>query len=171
MRKSHVIITHRSRSSAPCSHFFSLLTYRSVHLYSRHPRPKFMCKSKPASPPRLHVDNHYPIEVEYLGPVSGCSSRQAICSIHPWWDCAQGFRVGFSYNSHRCVSATSNHPSANDHPEVISRCLQTEVEKGRLIGPLDPAQFPYSHTSSLGAVPKKHSEKKWRLMYSGPLPP
>ncbi len=68
---------------------------------------------------------------------------------------AQGFRVGFSYNSHCCVSATSNHPSANDHPEVISRCLQTEVEKGRLIGPLDPTQFPYIHTSSLGAVPPK----------------
>ena len=31
------------------------------------------------------------------------------------------------------------------------------------MGPLNPDDFPYIHTSSLGAVPKKHSHK-WRLI-------
>ena len=37
------------------------------------------------------------------------------------------------------------------------------MEKGRLIGPLNPAEFPFVQISSLGAIPKKHSTK-WRLI-------
>ena len=36
--------------------------------------------------------------------------------------------------------------------------------KGRLVGHLDLQQYPYIHISSLGAVPKKHSANKWRLI-------
>ena len=32
------------------------------------------------------------------------------------------------------------------------------------MGPLDPREYPYIHVSSLGAVPKKHSPNKWRLI-------
>ena len=46
----------------------------------------------------------------------------------------------------------------------ISNGLQQEITKGRLIGPLDPQIYPYIHVSSLGAVPKKHSLNKWRLI-------
>ena len=49
------------------------------------------------------------------------------------------------------------------HPTVISEGLQAEVDKGRLIGPLNPGDFPYAQVSSLGAVEKKHSTK-WRLI-------
>ncbi len=37
------------------------------------------------------------------------------------------------------------------------------MDKGRLIGPLNPGDFPYAQISSLGAVEKKHSTK-WRLI-------
>lgn len=47
---------------------------------------------------------------------------------------------------------------------MISDSLQIEISKGRLIGPLDPSLFPAVHISSLGAIPKKHSENKWRLI-------
>ena len=34
---------------------------------------------------------------------------------------------------------------------------------GRLIGPLKPNDYPYVQISSLGAIPKKHTDK-WRLI-------
>ncbi len=74
-----------------------------------------------------------------------------------------GFRVGYNYKAHSCFQASSNHPSAREHPTVISKSLETEVAKGRLIGPLDITLFPYVQVSSLGAVPKKHTDK-WRLI-------
>ena len=76
---------------------------------------------------------------------------------------ANGFRIGFAHESHLCTQAKTNHPSAIDHPTVISEGLQAEVDKGRLIGPLNPDDFPYAQVSSLGAVEKKHSTK-WRLI-------
>ncbi len=74
-----------------------------------------------------------------------------------------GFRVGYNYFTHTCIRASSNHPSANEHPDIISKSLATEVEKGRLVGPLDIQKFPHVQISSLGSVPKKHSDK-WRLI-------
>ena len=62
---------------------------------------------------------------------------------------ANGFRIGFAHNSNDCVPAKTNHPSAIDHPTVISEGLQSEVNKGRLIGTLDPKSFPYVQISSL----------------------
>jgi hypothetical protein len=62
------------------------------------------------------------------------------------------------------ASASTIHPSANDHPKVIASSLQKEISRGRLVGPLDPQLYPFVHASSLGAVPKKHSADKWRLI-------
>ena len=76
---------------------------------------------------------------------------------------ANGFRIGFAPSSHLCTPAKINHPFAIDHPMVISEGLQAEVDKGRLIGPFNPGDFPYAQISSLGAVEKKHSTK-WRLI-------
>ena len=70
-----------------------------------------------------------------------------------------GFRVGYCYEAHRCIRANSNHPSAREHPAIISAALSEEINKGRLIGPLNVRDFPYVQISSLGAVPKKHTEK------------
>ena len=76
---------------------------------------------------------------------------------------SQGFQIGFKHTSHMCTSVKSNHPSANEHPEVISKSLKTETSKGRLLGPFKPHSFPYVHVSNLSAIPKKHSDK-WRLI-------
>ena len=70
---------------------------------------------------------------------------------------------GFQYSS----PAKSNHPSANEHPDIISGNLETEIAKGRLLGPLQPSIHSFIHTSSLGAIPKKHSDK-WRLILDYP---
>ena len=83
---------------------------------------------------------------------------------------ANGFRIGFSHANHSCTPAKHNHPSANEHPAVISEGLTTEVHNGRLAGPFNPADYPYVHISSLGAVPKKHSDK-WRLILDLSHPP
>ena len=75
-----------------------------------------------------------------------------------------GFRIGFEYSTVKCMSSNSNHPSANDHPAVISTNLQQEVRKGHLVGPLNHSDYPFVHTSSLGAIPKKDCIDKWRLI-------
>ena len=75
-----------------------------------------------------------------------------------------GFRIGFGHGTHLCTRASSNHPSAMEQPAVVSKGLQKEISKGRLIGPLDPASFPYVQISSLGAIPKKHTVDEWRLI-------
>ena len=76
---------------------------------------------------------------------------------------SHGFRIGFAHNIQKCIPASSNHPSALKHPEVINERLSSEIEKRRLIGPLDPSKLPYVQISSLGAIPKKHADK-WRLI-------
>ena len=75
----------------------------------------------------------------------------------------QGFRIGFQYTSPTLLSAKSNHPSALDHPDIVSKSLEAEQEKGRLIDPISPSRYPHLHVSSLGVIPKKHSSK-WRLI-------
>ena len=75
-----------------------------------------------------------------------------------------GFRIGFDHVNHACRPAKCNHPSAMNCPQVISESIAKEVAAGRLIGPFPPATIPYAHISSLGAVPKKHSSNKWRLI-------
>ena len=77
---------------------------------------------------------------------------------------ANGFRIGFSYPSHTCSAAKGNHQSAIEHSTVISEALAKELAQGRLKGPLAPNDYLFIHVSSLGAVPKKHSSNKWRLI-------
>ena len=73
-----------------------------------------------------------------------------------------GFWIGFTHCSHKCSPVPVNHPSAMEHPDVISECLEAKTFKGCLVGPLDSTLFPFVQISSLGAVPKKHSDSKWR---------
>ena len=76
---------------------------------------------------------------------------------------AHGFRIGFDHTNTALRSASTNHPSAIEHPDIIKKSLLAETGAQRLVGPLNPTLYPYVHTSSLGAIPKKHSEK-WRLI-------
>ena len=81
-----------------------------------------------------------------LQPPASTTAKQPTKNNHP----TQLSRMGTL--AHSCSPAKSNHLSANDHPKVVSDGLHNEVEKGRLIGPLNPTEFPFVQTSSLGAL-------------------
>ena len=53
--------------------------------------------------------------------------------------------------------------SALQRPEVIGEYLARECAEGRVIGPLDRAQFPMVHTRRFGVIPKG-STGKWCLI-------
>lgn len=53
--------------------------------------------------------------------------------------------------------------SARERPEVVRDYLAKECAEGRILGPLDPTQFPFVHTSRFGVIPKS-SSGKWRLI-------
>ena len=44
-------------------------------------------------------------------------------------------------------------------PTVVQNSLDIEVEKGRLLGPFDPWEYPQVQVSSLGVIPKKPTKK------------
>ena len=73
-----------------------------------------------------------------------------------------GFRVGYAYH-HSPRKSRQNMPSALEKPEVIRDYLAKECSEGRVLGPLDPSEFPYVHTSRFGVIPKG-SSGKWRLI-------
>ena len=54
-------------------------------------------------------------------------------------------------------------PSAEERAEVVHEYLLTEVSAGRILGLLDPAEYPQVHTSRFGIIPKS-TPGKWRLI-------
>ncbi len=70
--------------------------------------------------------------------------------------------MGFVFNYHRCSCKPlcRNMKGAPGNDTVIEKYLGTEVAEGRVVGPLDPAQFSYSHTSPIGVIPKPHQPGK-----------
>ena len=54
-------------------------------------------------------------------------------------------------------------PSAEESAEVVREYLLTEVSAGRILGPLDPAEYPQVHTSRFGVIPNS-TPGKWRLI-------
>ena len=76
----------------------------------------------------------------------------------------QGFRIGFTYGDSPPISARRNLQSASEHPEVIDKYLQKEVDEQRVIGPLPRAIVPGLHISRFGVIPKSHQQNKWRLI-------
>ena len=75
-----------------------------------------------------------------------------------------GFRVGYDYSRSLAIRrSASNMLSAREKPEVVRDYLAKECADGRILGPLDPTQFPFVHTSRFGVIPKG-SSGKWRLI-------
>ena len=75
-----------------------------------------------------------------------------------------GFRIGFDYKrAPQLRSAHSNMQTATQRPEVIRTYLAEECSEGRVLGPLDPVQYPFVHTNRFGVIPKD-SSGKWRLI-------
>ena len=76
----------------------------------------------------------------------------------------EGFRVGFRYSSCSCTRAKSNMQSAVSNPKVVEEYLAKEVEKGRVVGPLELDTLPGVHVSRFGVIPKSHRPGEWRLI-------
>ena len=51
-------------------------------------------------------------------------------------------------------SSPVNMGSAMEYPEVVGDYLEAECSESRVIGPLDPEEFPYVHMSRYGMIPK-----------------
>ena len=58
-----------------------------------------------------------------------------------------------------CVSVRSQHRICCQKPEVVSEYLIKECVQGRVMGPLDPAQFLMVQTSHFGVIIKGSSGK------------
>ena len=77
-----------------------------------------------------------------------------------------GFRIGFQAGLSRLRSKGRNMSSAAEHPEVVSRYLQTEEALGRVcrVGTIEQAEQIGIHCSPFGIIPKRGREGKWRLI-------
>ena len=84
-------------------------------------------------------------------------AEYVVCGIR------HGFRIGFDYSSHTCVSARRNIQSASDHPRVVHDYLAGESAAGRILGPFPPVSLDGVQVSPLGVVPKK-GRNKWSLI-------
>ena len=72
-----------------------------------------------------------------------------------------GFRIGFNNSITSLKSSNRNHPSAYEHPQVVSNHFETERFAQRLVIP--PLTTP-THISPLALVPKSGQPGKFRLI-------
>ena len=57
-----------------------------------------------------------------------------------------------------------NIPSAEEHPEVITKYIEKERAKGRILAPFHVNDIePPVQISRFGVIPKGHTTGKWRL--------
>ena len=80
-----------------------------------------------------------------------------------------GFRIGFRYGSHSCLSAKVNMRSAMENPEVVDQYLAKEVRLRRVLGPVAASMLPTASVSSflrawVRGYPKPHQPGKYRLI-------
>ena len=75
-----------------------------------------------------------------------------------------GFHIGYDRSLNRLRSRSSNHPSASCNPRVVQDRIATEVELGRLVGPIPQCYHMFVHTSPIGLVPKKGQAGRWRMI-------
>ena len=72
----------------------------------------------------------------------------------------QGFHTGIQELPSTTLECQKNLLSASSQPEVTTQLIQSEVEKGFLIGPLDKMPFSIYRTSPIGDAEDKYSQKK-----------
>ena len=61
-------------------------------------------------------------------------------------------------------AAKRNLISALEHPSVVNKYLEAEIQEGRVVGPFPKAALPHCHVSRFGVIPKSHQANKWRLI-------
>ena len=73
----------------------------------------------------------------------------------------QGFHIGVNRH-HTCKRAKGNMHSALLHPTPIEDYLRTELQAGRIVGPIPDS--PHIQISRFGVIPKSGQPSKWRLI-------
>jgi len=84
----------------------------------------------------------------------------------------QGFTSGFKINSSldkNVVKFPQNHKSATGNPQVVTKKIHREIQKGRIKGPFKEPPFNNFICSPLGLVPKKESGS-FRLIHDLSFP-
>lgn len=116
---------------------------------------------RPTSSPCWCSRGPSPLSLDRLQPYLHCHPDRQFAS-YVFHGLRDGFHIGFSHQS-SLRSVPHNHPSSRENPSVITDHLRTELQLGRLIGPLPPLLASAVHISPMGLVPKHHSDK-WRLV-------
>ena len=76
---------------------------------------------------------------------------------------ARDSAFGFTRPQSSLKSARNNLEGAQQHPDVVSDYLHSEVLMGRMVGLFSPRAIPHVHTSRFGVIQKGHTGK-WRLI-------
>ncbi len=76
----------------------------------------------------------------------------------------RGFHIGFQHNACTCRPAKVYMLSALAHPQPVASYLDTELQAGRVIGPLAPDTAKLVQVSRFGVIPKANQPGKWRLI-------
>ena len=80
------------------------------------------------------------------------------------------FRIGYNWANPR-KPAKCNMPSTHEHPEVIDKYIQKELNLGRIAGLFEKGNLqPPVHINRFGIIPKKHQEGKYRLIVDTSYP-
>ena len=76
---------------------------------------------------------------------------------------------GFDYIT-RLRSAWHYMPSAREHPDIVTTCIEEELASSCVIGPLPHDLVLGMHVNRMGMVPKGHTPGKRRLIINLPFP-
>ena len=98
-----------------------------------------------------------PIWLPALLPFIQCHPDQDFAA-YIFQGLSQGFRIGFN-RTHPLRGSHRNHPSTGLCPLAVTSRITSEVQNGRLVGPLPTYLYPLIHSSPIGLVPKPHSDK------------
>jgi len=76
------------------------------------------------------------------------------------------FQIGFSYEKSKQKKASKNAESAYEHPEVVGAYLLKECKEGRVVGPLNPVDFPVVRINHFGVILNKQPSAWSGLLFS-----
>ena len=74
-----------------------------------------------------------------------------------------GFHIGFD-RTVTCKAVQKNMKSALGNTTPVDEYLTTELQAGRIVGPISPAEVSQLQISRFGVIPKTGQPGKWRLI-------
>ena len=165
-RTDVAITTARSPASPTPAHSSTAVTDRDVPATIQHSNTMQELQSRAVT---NETANSY---LQHLQPVT---SVNVACLKHELQNhpsalfvsnLLKGFRDGFSigFEGPRTPRFSRNLKSANEHPDLVTKNLLSEVKLGRTAGPFLSPPFPNFQIYPISVVPKKHSSD-WRTIF------